>query len=100
LVDRAHRRQPRPQVELAAAPVPERGERVVVLHHEPAGYLLALGYGPPGQVEVAGRGDIGARGVAEELELRADPGVEVQQLVLAVPGVEPDVEVEDPLVAD
>ena len=100
LVDRAQRGQPGLKAELAAAPVAERADRVVVLHHEAApGHLGVLRNRLPGEVQIAGGDHVDACRVLEEPELGADPGVEVQQLVLVIPGVPAQVEVHDPAVA-
>ena len=86
---------------MAAAPVAERADRIVVLDQEGASvHLLGGRDGLTGQVEVGGQGDIGSRGVAENPELRAEPGVEVQQVVLPVPGVQADIEVEHAAVSE
>ena len=81
------------------APVAEGPERVVVLHQEAApAHLLARRGRLAGQVEVLGSDHVDARGVAEQPELGAEPRIEVEQLVLAVPGVQAQVKVEDPAV--
>ncbi len=73
----------------------ERAERVVVFHQKRAPVrLLAWRDGLAGQVEVGGQGDVGTRGVAEYPELRTEPGIEIQQVVLAIPGVQADIEIE------
>ena len=83
------------------APVAKRADRVVVLDEKGARvHLLAERHALAGEVEVGGQRDIDAGGVAENPELRAQPGIEVEQLVLAVPGVQTYVEVEQALVAE
>ena len=100
LVDCTQRGQPGPRRQVAVAQAGKRADRVVVLHEEAAPVdLLAGRYRLAGQVQVGGQRDVGARGVAEDPELRAEPRVEIKQVVLAAALVQADIEVENSPVA-
>ena len=101
LVHPAQRRRPGPQPQLAPAPVADRAQRVVVLDQEAAvpGHL-ARRHRLPGEIEIRGPDDIETGAGGEQPELRPEPRVEIQQLVLGVPRVEAQVEIEDPAEAD
>ena len=57
-------------------------------------HLLARRYRLIRQVKVSGQCDIGAGGVAEKPELRAEARVEIKQVVFAGALVEADIEIE------
>ncbi len=101
LVDPAQRRHPGSQTEAAAAPVRERADRVVVLDQERALVDLLTGRDRlAGQIEVGGDGEVGPRGVTEQPELRAEPRIEIQQVVPPVSGIQADIEVEQTAVPE
>jgi hypothetical protein len=101
LIDGPQRSHPGSQAQFTAAPGGEGADRIVVLDQEgPLVHLLGGRDGLAGQVEIGGEREVGPRGVAEDPELRAEPRIEVQQVVLAIPGVQPDIEVEQAAIAE
>ena len=87
--------QPRPQVQLAAPPVSEHADRVVALRHERAPVqLLTWRYCADPSGQGSSQDHIGARGVTENPELRAEPRIEISRLYWPSARVQADIKVE------